>query len=66
MPSGIPFADRASGSDTAGSQFYITLEPEPGLDDDYCVFGNVTSGQNVVDALRRGDNIVSAVTEAPL
>ncbi len=52
-------------SDTAGSQFYITLEPEPGLDNDYCVFGNVTSGQAVVDALRRGDTIVSAVTEAP-
>jgi peptidyl-prolyl cis-trans isomerase B (cyclophilin B) len=52
-------------SNTGGSQFYITLEPQPTLDGDYCVFGNVTSGQAVVDALRRGDTITSITIEAP-
>jgi len=61
----VAMALNAVRSDTAGSQFYIALEPQPTLDDDYCVFGNVVEGQAVVDTLRRGDRILSARTEAP-
>ncbi len=55
---------RASGLDTAGSQVYITLAPQPTLDGNYVVFGSVVSGGDVVDVLRRGDRIVSARVQA--
>lgn len=40
-----------AGKDTNGSQFYITLAPLPDLDGGYTVFGEVVSGQNVVEAI---------------
>jgi peptidylprolyl isomerase len=49
----------SSGKDTEGSQFFITHSPQPHLDDRYTIFGYVTSGQDVVDAVRQGDKITS-------
>jgi cyclophilin family peptidyl-prolyl cis-trans isomerase len=49
---------RSSNPDSASSQFYITLAPTPFLDNNYAVFGHVTSGQDVVASIRRGDSIV--------
>jgi len=49
----------SSGKDTEGSQFFITHSPQPHLDDRYTIFGYVTSGQDVVDAIRQGDKINS-------
>lgn len=51
---------RSSQLDSGGSQFYICLEALPNLDGSYVVFGRVTAGFDVVDALRRGDKIVRA------
>jgi cyclophilin family peptidyl-prolyl cis-trans isomerase len=39
-----------AGRDTNGSQFFIVLA-ESGLDPDYSVFGRVTAGMDVVDAI---------------
>ncbi len=46
-----------SGKDTGGSQYFITQSPQPHLDGRYTIFGHVTSGQDLVDAIRRGDRI---------
>jgi cyclophilin family peptidyl-prolyl cis-trans isomerase/HEAT repeat protein len=46
-----------SGKDTGGSQFFITHSPQPHLDGGYTLFGQVTSGLEVVDKIRAGDVI---------
>jgi peptidyl-prolyl cis-trans isomerase B (cyclophilin B) len=56
---GVVAMARAQDPDSAGSQFYITLGPAHFLDGKYTVFGRVTSGMNVVDAVRVGDRIKS-------
>jgi cyclophilin family peptidyl-prolyl cis-trans isomerase len=49
---------RQDQPNTAGSQFYITLSPQPGLDGAYAVFGRVLTGMEVVRAIRANDKIV--------
>lgn len=46
-----------SGPDTGGSQFFLTLVPQPHLDGHYTVFGTVVSGLGAMDALTQGDVI---------
>jgi len=48
-----------SGPDTGGSQFFITLSPQPHLDGGYTVFGRVVTGFNVLGAIAQGDRIRS-------
>jgi len=50
-----------SGTNTASSQFYITLADVPFLDGSYAVFGYVTDGLEVVDNVQQGD-VISSVT----
>jgi cyclophilin family peptidyl-prolyl cis-trans isomerase/HEAT repeat protein len=46
-----------SGKDTGGSQFFITLQPQPQLDGGYTLFGQVVAGLDVVERIRPGDAI---------
>ncbi|MDP1809453.1 MAG: peptidylprolyl isomerase [Actinomycetota bacterium] len=48
---------RAQDPDSAGSQFYITLAPQPSLDRNYTVFGQVVEGMDVIDKIVVGDKM---------
>ena len=48
-----------AGKDTGGSQFFICHGPQPHLDRKHTVFGQVTSGQDVVNTIRQHDMITS-------
>ena len=52
-----------SGPGTNGSQFFITHAETSWLDGKHTVFGRVTSGQDVVDAIEQGDSIESIAIE---
>ncbi|MEA3297813.1 MAG: peptidylprolyl isomerase, partial [candidate division Zixibacteria bacterium] len=51
------------GKDTGGSQFFITLSPQPHLEARYTVFGQVTLGMEVVQNIVRGDRIQKITIE---
>ena len=52
---------RSQHPDSAGSQFYITYGPTPHLDNNYTVFGRVTSGMEHVDRIKQGDRMKTVV-----
>lgn len=55
---------RTRAPNSAGSQFYICLNPQPFLDGSYTTFGQVIKGMNVVDKLRVGDVMKTVKLEA--
>ena len=48
-----------AGKDTGGSQFFICHSPQRHLDGVHTVFGQVTSGMDVVNNIRKNDLITS-------
>jgi len=71
---GVIAMAKASTPNSAGSQFYITLAPQPALDGGYTVFGQVISGMDAVRGLTPRDpsvnpnappgDVISAITIA--
>ncbi len=51
-----------AGKDTGGSQFFICHEAQPHLDGIHTVFGK-TEDMDVVNAIKKGDKIVSVTIE---
>jgi cyclophilin family peptidyl-prolyl cis-trans isomerase len=47
-----------SGPDTGGSQFFVTHSAQPHLDGIYTIFGEVESGQEVVERVLPGERII--------
>lgn len=54
---------RTPDPDSAGSQYYITLAPQPGLDKQYAVFGKVKKGMEVVKSIKQGDKMTKVVVK---
>lgn len=48
-----------AGPHTGGSQFFVTLAPQPHLDGGYTAFGEVVSGFDVLERIVPGDRIES-------
>ena len=46
---------RSSDPNSANSQFFITFQEYPSLDNNYTVFGKVISGMNYIDGVKRGE-----------
>lgn len=51
----VAMARKSLPTDSASSQFYITLDAKPFLDMQYAVFGKVTKGLDVVKKIKVGD-----------
>ncbi len=52
-----------SGPNTGGSQWFITLSPQPHLDQNYTLFAEVSYGMDIVRRLQRGDEIFAIELE---
>ena len=55
-------AARTQSPNTANSQFYICFAPAPFLDGQYTIWGQVVSGMEYVDQLKKGSGSSGSVT----
>ncbi len=62
---GVVGMARSQSPDSANSQFFIMLEPGDFLNGQYTVVGEVTSGMEVVDAIKLGTGPNGSVVGAP-
>lgn len=56
---------RTDDPNSANSQFFICLADAPFLDGKYTVFGQVTSGMDVVDKIKKGDEANNGAVTNP-
>ena len=52
-----------AGPNTGGSQFFITHVATSWLDGKHAVFGKVTAGLEVVDAIQQGDKMIKVTVD---
>ena len=62
---GVVGMARSSDPNSANSQFFIMFAPATHLDGQYTIVGEVTSGLDVLDAIKRGLGPGGAVVGAP-
>jgi peptidylprolyl isomerase len=56
---------RSQDPNSANSQFFIMFAPGEFLDGQYTIVGNVVSGMEVVDVIKRGDGPNGEVSGTP-
>jgi len=56
---------RTDNPDSANSQFFICLADAPFLNGKYTVFGEVTSGMDIVDKIKKGDEASNGSVSDP-
>ncbi len=62
---GVVGMARSQNPNSANSQFFIMFAEAPSLNGQYTVFGRVVSGQEVVDAITRGDRAANGAVTDP-
>ena len=62
---GVVGMARASSPDSANSQFFITFGDASFLDGQYTIVGEVTSGMDVVDKIKKGDKARNGTVSQP-
>jgi peptidylprolyl isomerase len=62
---GVVGMARAQDPNSANSQFFIMFGPNPGLDGQYTVVGNVESGMELVDGIKKGDSNDNGTVSGP-
>ncbi len=62
---GVVSMARAQDPDSADSQFFIMFAPNPGLDGKYTIWGEVTSGMEYIDQIKKGDPAKNGMVENP-
>ena len=55
-----------SGPNTNGSQFFVTTVPTPHLNGLHTIFGRLTQGQQVADAISMVDTIAASRPQEPI
>jgi cyclophilin family peptidyl-prolyl cis-trans isomerase len=55
----VAMARFGNDPNSASSQFYITLSPQPHLDNKYAIFGGVLDGMPTVNQISKGDRIIT-------
>ncbi len=58
-------AARSQSPDSANSQFFIMFAPGPSLDGNYTIWGNVVSGMDNVDKIKKGNAEDNGKVDAP-
>jgi peptidylprolyl isomerase len=56
---------RTSDPNSADSQFFIMFAPAPSLDDKYTIWGEVTSGMEYIDKIKKGDPARNGIVADP-
>ncbi|MGH7098759.1 MAG: peptidylprolyl isomerase [Stellaceae bacterium] len=56
---------RAADPNSADSQFFIMFAPEPSLDGKYTIWGQVTSGMEHIDAIKKGESARNGAVANP-
>jgi peptidylprolyl isomerase len=62
---GVVAMARTSDPNSADSQFFIMLAPAPSLDGKYTIWGQVVSGMEYVDQIKKGDPAVNGAVSNP-
>ena len=56
---------RSQNPNSANSQFFIMLEDSPHLNNQYTVWGRVVKGMDVVDKIKKGDQLDNGKVDNP-